>query len=109
MLITGEASIDELAGPVGIATITYEAASNGLVDLINIMVLLSVNLAIFNLLPFPALDGGRILFMIPELILRRQVVTVRVENIIHIAGFLLLILFALFITYNDVARLIFGR
>jgi RIP metalloprotease RseP len=109
MLVTGEASIKELSGPVGIATITYEAASSGLVDLINIMVLLSVNLAIFNLLPFPALDGGRIIFMIAEAIFRRPVVTVRIENFIHIAGFLLLILFAMFITYQDVVRLIFGN
>ncbi|MFH1675591.1 MAG: site-2 protease family protein, partial [bacterium] len=104
MLVTGQASIGDLAGPVGIATITYEAASNGLVDLINILVMLSVNLAIFNLLPFPALDGGRIVFMILEAIWRRPVVTVKVENIIHIAGFLLLILFALFVTYHDIVR-----
>jgi regulator of sigma E protease len=107
MLATGQASVRDLAGPVGIASITYQAASSGLVDLINIMVLLSINLAIFNLLPFPALDGGRILFMIPEAILRRPVFTVRVENIIHIAGFVLLILLAIFITYQDIARLIF--
>ncbi len=109
MLVTGEASLNELAGPVGIATITYEAASSGLVDLINIMVLLSVNLAIFNLLPFPALDGGRLVFMVAEAIFRRPVVTVRIENFIHIAGFLLLLLFAMFITYQDVLRIIFGR
>lgn len=109
MLITGEASIDDLAGPVGIATITYQAASSGLVDLVNIMVLLSVNLAIFNMLPFPALDGGRILFMFFEAVLRRPVVTVRMENLIHIAGFLLLMLLALFITYHDIARLFLGN
>ncbi len=109
MLISGQASVGDLAGPVGIATITYEAASSGLVDLINIMVLLSINLAIFNLLPFPALDGGRMLFMFFEAIFRRPVVNVRVENLIHIAGFLLLIMFALFVTYHDVVRLIFGR
>ena len=108
MLINGDASISDLAGPVGIVNITYQAATNGLVDLINIMVLLSVNLAIFNLLPFPALDGGRILFMIPELFLRRPVVTVRIENMIHILGFLLLIIFALFVTYHDIARLFAG-
>jgi membrane-associated protease RseP (regulator of RpoE activity) len=109
MLISGQANLNDLAGPVGIAAITYQAASNGLVDLINIMVLLSVNLAIFNLLPFPALDGGRILFMAFEAILRRPVVNVRVENLIHIAGFLLLLLLALVVAYNDIARLIFSN
>ena len=109
MLISGEANLNDLAGPVGIAAITYQAASNGIVDLINIMVLLSVNLAIFNLLPFPALDGGRILFMGFEAILRRPVVNVRVENLIHIAGFLLLLLLALVVAYNDIARLIFSN
>lgn len=109
MLISGEATINDLAGPVGIAAITYQAASSGLVDLINIMVLLSVNLAIFNLLPFPALDGGRILFMGFEAVLRRPVVNVKVENLIHIAGFLLLLLLALVVAYNDIARLIFSN
>jgi membrane-associated protease RseP (regulator of RpoE activity) len=108
-LFTGRASVNDLSGPVGIATATYQAASNGFVDLINIMVLLSINLGIFNLLPFPALDGGRILFMIAEGIFRRPVVNVRAENIIHLAGFLLLIILALFVTYHDIARLIFQR
>jgi len=109
MLTTGQASVGDLSGPVGIATFTYEAASSGLVDLINIMVLLSVNLAIFNLLPFPALDGGRLLFMFFEFVFRRPVVTVRMENLIHFAGFALLMLLALFVTYHDIARLILGR
>lgn len=109
MLISGEASIKDLAGPVGIATYTYQAATNGFVDLINMMVLLSINLAIFNLLPFPALDGGRIIFMIPEFILKRPVVTPRIENWIHLAGFVLLIMLAAVVAYNDVVRLIVGR
>ncbi len=109
MLATGKASVRDLYGPVGIVTITYQAASSGLVDLINIMVLISVNLAIFNLLPFPALDGGRILFMIPEAIFRRPIITVKIENIIHIAGFLLLVLFALFVTYQDIYRIFFSN
>jgi regulator of sigma E protease len=107
-LVSGQASVNELAGPVGIATITFQAASNGLVEIIDIMVLLSINLAIFNLLPFPALDGGRIVFMALEGIFRRPVVTVKIENLIHIGGFALLILFALFITYHDIVRILFG-
>jgi regulator of sigma E protease len=109
MLFSGKASVSDLSGPVGIATVTYQAAASGFVDLINIMILLSVNLAIFNLLPFPALDGGRMIFLIAEGIMRRPVVNVRVENLIHIAGFLLLILLALFVTYHDIARMIFSR
>jgi regulator of sigma E protease len=109
MLLSGQASISDLSGPVGIANITYEAASSGLVDLINILVLLTINLAIFNLLPVPALDGGRILFMILEGIFRRPVVNVKVENIIHIAGFMLLILLAFIVTYHDVMRIFFSN
>lgn len=108
-LFSGARSVTELAGPVGIATISFEAASSGFVDLINIMVLLSVNLAIFNLLPFPALDGGRLVFMVLEGIFRRPVVTVRLENLIHFGGMILILLFALFITYNDIVRLIFSN
>ncbi|MCX6646746.1 MAG: site-2 protease family protein [bacterium] len=109
MLASGEIGIKDLAGPVGIVNITYQAATNGFVDLLNMMILLTINLAIFNLLPFPALDGGRILFMLPELIFRRQVITPRIENFIHFAGFLILLLFAVFVAYNDVARIFFGR
>jgi membrane-associated protease RseP (regulator of RpoE activity) len=103
-LVTGRVSVNDLAGPVGIASVTYEAAKSGFVDLVNIMVLLSINLGIFNLLPFPGLDGGRLLFMIAEGILRRPVVNVRVENIIHFAGLFLLILFLLFVSYHDILR-----
>jgi regulator of sigma E protease len=106
-LITGRASMDDLLGPVGIATATYQAASNGLVDLINIIILLSVNLGIFNLLPFPALDGGRMVFMIAEGIFRKPVVGVRMENLIHLAGFVLLLLFLVLVTYHDLARVLF--
>ena len=109
MLIKGELSVKDLAGPVGIVNITYQAATNGFVDLINMMILLTIHLAIFNLLPFPALDGGRILFMLPELVFRRQVITPRIENLIHFAGFVLLLLFAVFIAYNDVVRIFFGQ
>jgi membrane-associated protease RseP (regulator of RpoE activity) len=109
MLASGQLGIKDLAGPVGIVNITYQAASNGFVDLINMMILLTIHLAIFNLLPFPALDGGRILFMLPELVFRRQVITPRIENFIHFAGFVILLLFAAFVAYNDVARIFFGR
>lgn len=109
MLISGEVSVRDLAGPVGIVTFTYQAATNGFVDLINMMILLSVHLAVFNLLPFPALDGGRLIFMVPEIIFRRQVITPRIENLIHLAGFLLILIFAAFVAYNDVVRIFFDR
>ena len=108
-LVSGKASVDAIAGPVGIASFTYDAARNGLVDLINMLVLLTINLGVFNLLPFPALDGGRLIFMVAEGIFRRPVVTVRVENLIHIAGLLLLVLFALFVTYHDIVRRLFSN
>jgi membrane-associated protease RseP (regulator of RpoE activity) len=108
-LISGKIGAVALTGPVGIATFTYDAAKSGLADLINLMVLLTINLGVFNLLPFPALDGGRLIFIIAEGIFRRPVLTVRVENWIHAVGFLIIILFTIFVAYHDIARQFFSN
>ena len=104
MLLTGAARMRDLAGPLGIITITYRSAESGLRSLMYMVILLTVNLAIVNLLPIPALDGGRLVFLILEMIFRRPVVSVKVENVIHLAGILLLLLLIVYITFFDIIR-----
>ncbi len=94
----------QFAGPVGIATITGQAARLGLSYLLQFIALLSLNLAILNILPFPALDGGRILFLAIEKV-KGKPVKQEVENIIHNIGFILLIALVIFITYRDIIKL----
>ncbi len=92
-----------LTGPVGIAIYTNEATSLGLSYVLDFAALISLNLAIINILPFPALDGGRIIFVVLEAIFRRRV-PARIEQITHMTGFVLLIALLVFITFKDVGR-----
>jgi len=94
----------DLAGPVGIYAITSQAASFGFLALINFVAILSVNLAILNILPFPALDGGRLLFIVVESIFGKRVVP-RVESSIHAVGMIILILLLIAITAHDIRRI----
>lgn len=103
-LISGQSVSGEFAGPVGIATITGQAARLGFVYLLQFTALLSLNLAVINILPFPALDGGRILFLLVEKIKGRPV-RKDVEAIAHNIGFLLLIALVIFVTYKDIVKL----
>lgn len=100
----GTAVGDQFAGPVGIANITGQAARLGFTYLLQFMALLSLNLAIINILPFPALDGGRILFLAIEK-LKGKPVRKEIEALIHNIGFLFLIAVIIFITYKDIAKL----
>ncbi len=95
----------EVAGPVGIAQMTGQAAEAGLVYLVNFTAFLSLNLAIFNLLPIPGLDGARLLFVVIETARGRRI-NPQVEGLIHFVGLMLLITLMLFVSYNDVRRLI---
>jgi len=95
---------DQFAGPIGIANLTGQAADLGLSYLLQFMALLSVNLAVINILPFPALDGGRIIFLLFEKIYGRPIKK-EVENMVHNIGFLLLMLLVVFITYSDILKL----
>ncbi|MDQ6748632.1 MAG: M50 family metallopeptidase [Candidatus Dormibacteraeota bacterium] len=92
------------SGPVGIVRATAAAASAGWISLLQFMAFLSVNLGILNLLPLPALDGGRLAFLVVEGV-RRKPVDPSKEQRVHYAGLLVLLAFVLFITFNDVARL----
>jgi regulator of sigma E protease len=94
-----------VSGPVGIFAVTSEAAKNGILVLINFVGILSVNLAILNILPFPALDGGRLLFIGIETVFGRKVLP-RVEAITHSIGMIILLILLAAITFRDVAGLI---
>lgn len=102
LIVTQKVSVD-LSGPVGIAVLTGEVARMGFVYLLQFTALLSVNLAVINFLPFPALDGGRILFLVIEKI-RRKPVSQKIENLVHNVGFALLMLLILLVTFRDVMK-----
>ncbi len=102
---SNQVGVGDLAGPLGIYSITSQALSQGVVSVLGWMGLLSVNVAIINLLPIPALDGGRLVFLGAEAVLRRQIDR-DVENKIHTAMFFMLLAFFVFITWNDIVRLI---
>lgn len=111
-LVTGHYGIKDLSGPVGVVDVigdTYEQskADGALwvwVNMLNMAVLLSANLGVMNLLPIPALDGGRLIFIIVEAIIRRPL-NRQVEGMIHFAGMVLLMLLMAVVMYNDVLRL----
>jgi regulator of sigma E protease len=102
--ITGGASLQNITGPVGIAGMVGEARTLGLTYLLSFTAIISINLALINLIPFPALDGGRILFVFIEAI-KGSPIKPTVANAMNAIGFLLLILLMLVVTYNDIARL----
>ena len=104
MLFTGEAGVGDLSGPVGIATMTAQFAAQGILPLFIFASLINVNVGIFNLLPLPALDGGRIVFVVIEAIIGRPVDN-RVEGRIHVLGLILFMILFVVTTFNDVLRL----
>lgn len=103
-LITGKISLTNLSGPIGIFTMVGETAKEGLINLVYLMAIISVNVGFINFLPLPAFDGGRILFLIIEKI-KGSPVNSKIENIIHTVGLGLLMLLMVFITYNDILRI----
>ena len=102
--IKGKASLSSIAGPVGIVGIVGDAYKFGLVYLLSFTVLISVNLMIINLIPFPALDGGRLLFLLIEKI-KGSRMNPKFANVANTVGFAILIIFMLLVTYNDVIKL----
>ncbi|MCF8032183.1 MAG: RIP metalloprotease RseP [Desulfarculaceae bacterium] len=106
-IIQAKVSVDNLGGPIMIAQVAGEAASQGLAPLISLAALISVNLAILNLLPIPALDGGHIFFFLIEAVTRRPVSVVMREKAQQV-GMVVLILLMVFIFYNDIARIVGG-
>ena len=102
LFTTGQAGM-ELSGPIGIAVITGQAARTGFAYLIQLVALISINLAILNIIPFPALDGGRLLFIIIEAVIGRPAPK-RVEVAVNAVGFALLILLMVFVTTRDIIK-----
>ncbi len=114
MLIRGQIKKDEVSGPIGIAQFvgdSYDQAqenygtTSAILTMLEIIVLLSVNLGILNLLPLPALDGGRLLFMFVEVV-RGKPIAPEKEGMIHFAGLVVFMVLMVFIMYNDIMKLI---
>ncbi|SER52905.1 RIP metalloprotease RseP [Psychrobacillus sp. OK032] len=105
-LIAGNFSIDDLSGPVGIYKATEEVAQYGVYNLMYWAALLSINLGIMNLLPLPALDGGRLLFFLFEAI-RGKPIDKQKEGMVHFVGIMLLMVLMVVVTWNDIQRFFF--
>ncbi len=113
MLVSGQAGMDDMSGPVGVVSVIGETYDNAVqygwfdvfLNMLNISILLSANLGIMNLLPIPALDGGRLFFMIVELI-RGKRIDPQKEGLVHFVGILLLLALMIVVMFNDVARLV---
>ncbi len=103
-LVFGEYTVEDLSGPVGVTQAITEAAEQGSYNFGFMFVFISVNLGIFNLLPLPALDGGRLFFQLIELIFRRPV-NRNLEGYIHFAGIMLLMLLMVFVTFQDISKI----
>jgi regulator of sigma E protease len=93
--------LSQVAGPVGIAGLVGAAARVGFINLLMLVAVISVNLGVINLIPFPALDGGRILFVAIEAVVRRQIKT-SIMGMVNTVGFGLLILLMVVVTYHDI-------
>ena len=106
-LITGKYGVSAISGPVGITAAIGSVAKANLFNILPIMALITINLGIFNLLPLPALDGGRIFFILIELIIRRPVPQ-KYEGLVHTIGFVILLGLMLLITAKDIIALITG-
>lgn len=112
MLFTGKAGIQDMSGPVGVVQViddTYqETRTEGAVvlwmSMLNWVIMISANLGVMNLLPFPALDGGRLVFLIIEG-LRRKPLNRNIEGMVNMAGMILLMAFMVFVLFNDIGRL----
>lgn len=115
-LIGGKFSLNDMAGPVGAASVIGQAVSSGLKEsfmaglnnILYIMMILTINLGVINLIPFPALDGGKLLLLIVEGI-RRKPINAKYVGWVETAGFFILICFMILVTYSDILRLITGK
>lgn len=102
--ITGSADYSSVTGPIGIASMVGDAARAGFVNLIMFMSLISINLAVINLIPFPALDGGRLIIVAFESIFKKRIST-SIYNSVNAIGFVLLLILMIVVTYKDIVRI----
>lgn len=107
-LLTGNVAINQMSGPVGIIDQVSQAVQIGWTQVFTFMALISINLGIMNMLPFPALDGGKAVLLIIEAI-RRKPIKQKYEIIINLVGLGLLLLLMLFVSFNDVVRIFFSK
>ena len=107
MLVSGQVGVDQLSGPVGVASVMASTASYSIMAFLQLVAFISINLGVMNLLPLPALDGGRLVFLIIEGI-RRKPVPAKYEGYIHAAGLMLLLALMVYVTGQDIVRLIVG-
>lgn len=107
MLIFGEASMNEIAGPVGIAQLSGQTIRSGITPFIELIAMVSVSIGLLNILPFPVLDGGHLIFIIVEAVTRRQIPS-KIKLNIQKVGLALILAFFLLVTYHDILRIIFG-
>lgn len=105
-LISGKYGISAISGPVGVTVAIGNVAKQSLMNVLPIMALITINLGLFNLLPIPALDGGRLLFILIEMIFRKPVPQ-KYETLVHTIGFIILIAFMIIIAAKDIWMLIF--
>ncbi len=111
MLVLGQLTKDDVAGPVGVAGVISDTIEETkqygfltvLVNMVNIALLLSINLGIMNLLPIPALDGGRLIFLLIEAVIRKPVPK-KAEAIVHMIGFVFLMLLMVLVLFNDISK-----
>lgn len=112
MILRGDVSLDEIAGPIGMGQLTSEVVEQATVPywaaILNITIILSLNLAILNLLPLPALDGGRLMFVGIEVLRRGKRVAPEKEGLVHLVGFVVLLTFMVAVAFIDIDRLISG-
>ncbi|HEX7065325.1 MAG TPA: RIP metalloprotease RseP [Bacillales bacterium] len=107
-IITGQIGINGLAGPVGIYSFTGQVAqTGGVIALMSFAAFLSINVGIFNLLPLPALDGGRLLFLLFEAV-RGKPIDPQKESMLHLIGFAFLLLLMIVVTWNDIHKFFLG-
>ena len=102
MMFTGKVSVNQLMGPIGISGVV--AQTSNLAEFVYILALISMSLGVTNLLPFPPLDGGKVVIYIIEAI-RRKPIKENVEAGIQMAGFIILIGLSIYVTYNDILRI----
>ncbi|RHS34541.1 RIP metalloprotease RseP [Butyricicoccus sp. AF10-3] len=104
MLVSGQVGVDQLSGPVGVAEVMADTAKYSMISFFQLVAFISINLGVMNLLPLPALDGGRLVFLIIEGI-RRKPVPPRYEGYVHAAGLMLLLMLMVYVTGQDVLRI----
>lgn len=102
--VQGTADFKQVSGPIGIVGMVGNASASGLAYVLFFTAIISINLAVINILPFPALDGGRLLFVAIESVIRKNI-SPRIMNTFNALGFVLLILLMLVVTYHDIAKM----